>query len=138
MAARDLLWSFWLSVEVASLLVAHWDCWPFEHGQDNMNQRPRSTVTVTFTSRTPLFPRANKLAPTQSLYCRPLMDNPHPVVHGYYRWADIFYQWAYAFSAESHIRTALKALLAPTALTHEDHPLRSHELGGIELWIGDN
>lgn len=64
------------------------------------------------------------------------MANPQPVIHGYYRWSDIFYQWAHSHSESSHVRSALKAILSPAALTDEDHPLRSGE--GVEMWIGSH
>ncbi|KAL0949460.1 hypothetical protein HGRIS_009514 [Hohenbuehelia grisea] len=57
-----------------------------------------------------------------------------PIVTGYYRWTDIFYEWPGSLHPDDS--SPLKALLAHDAITHPDHPLRKPSLPGVEFYLG--
>jgi len=61
-----------------------------------------------------------------------------PVLHGYYRYTDINFEWHQVFENPSD-RSALKGFLAPDSLTHPDNPLNApneKKEPGITLTIG--
>ncbi|KAI6047401.1 hypothetical protein EDC04DRAFT_2876436 [Pisolithus marmoratus] len=58
-----------------------------------------------------------------------------PVVTGYYRYTDIFFEWHQALPNPED-RGPLKALLAQDAFMHPDHPLRKDGVEGAELYLG--
>ncbi|EKM59229.1 uncharacterized protein PHACADRAFT_85898 [Phanerochaete carnosa HHB-10118-sp] len=57
-----------------------------------------------------------------------------PVVHGYYRFTDVFFEWAKAIPDEED-RGPLRAIISPAALVDPAHPLRKPGVDGIELYI---
>ncbi|KAF5344148.1 hypothetical protein D9758_008845 [Tetrapyrgos nigripes] len=58
-----------------------------------------------------------------------------PIVTGYYRYTDIWFEWAEkALSPED--REKVKAILAHDALVHPDHPLRLPNQDGAQLFLG--
>ncbi|KAH0839875.1 hypothetical protein J3R83DRAFT_826 [Lanmaoa asiatica] len=76
-----------------------------------------------------------------------------PVITGYYRYTDIFFEWyapSSSSSSPSSLTTAhrhqalpdpldrnpLKAILAQDALVHPDHPLHRDGIQGVELYMG--
>ncbi|EIN10455.1 hypothetical protein PUNSTDRAFT_112307 [Punctularia strigosozonata HHB-11173 SS5] len=63
------------------------------------------------------------------------MSDPIPVVHGYYRSSDIFWEWHQVLPNPEDIHP-LKALTSYEALVHPDHPLRKEGQDGIELYYG--
>ncbi|KAH7914204.1 hypothetical protein BJ138DRAFT_1110783 [Hygrophoropsis aurantiaca] len=58
-----------------------------------------------------------------------------PVITGYYRYTDIWFEWHQALSNPDD-RGPLKACLAHDALVHPDHPLRKEGVDGAELFMG--
>ncbi|KAI9574729.1 hypothetical protein HD554DRAFT_2010921 [Boletus coccyginus] len=58
-----------------------------------------------------------------------------PVITGYYRYTDIFFEWHQALS-DPLDRGPLKALLAQDAIVHPDHPLHKDGVQGVELYVG--
>ncbi|KAF9495400.1 hypothetical protein BDN71DRAFT_1447561 [Pleurotus eryngii] len=58
----------------------------------------------------------------------------NPVVTGYYRWTDIWFQWPSALPNRDDER-ALKAILAHDSIVHPDHPLHPGE-EGITMYMG--
>ncbi|KAF9534229.1 hypothetical protein CPB83DRAFT_843895 [Crepidotus variabilis] len=56
-----------------------------------------------------------------------------PVITGYYRWTDIWYEWKNVLSPEDG--EAVKAILAHDAITHPDHPLHPGKKG-VDLYLG--
>ncbi|CAL1700743.1 unnamed protein product [Somion occarium] len=59
---------------------------------------------------------------------------PPPVVLGYYRFTDIFFEWHKALPEIEDV-SPLKAMIAYDALVHPEHPLRKHRTDGIELFV---
>lgn len=57
-----------------------------------------------------------------------------PVISGYYRFTDVFFEWAKAIPNEDD-RGPLKAMISHTALVHPEHPLREPGADGIKLYI---
>ncbi|KAI6163017.1 hypothetical protein EDD17DRAFT_1693935 [Pisolithus thermaeus] len=58
-----------------------------------------------------------------------------PVVTGYYRYTDIFFEWHQALPNPED-RSPLKAILAQDAFVHPDHPLHKEGVEGAELYLG--
>ncbi|KAG9317407.1 hypothetical protein JVU11DRAFT_1606 [Chiua virens] len=58
-----------------------------------------------------------------------------PVITGYYRYTDIFFEWHQALP-DPLDRSPLKAVLSQDALVHPDHPLHKDGIEGIELYMG--
>ncbi|KAH9951611.1 hypothetical protein B0H21DRAFT_183121 [Amylocystis lapponica] len=58
-----------------------------------------------------------------------------PVIIGYYRFTDIFFEWHKALPKLEDI-SPLKAMLAYDALVHPDHPLHKPQVDGIEMYLG--
>lgn len=54
-----------------------------------------------------------------------------PVISGYYRFTDVFFEWAKAIPNEDD-RGPLKAMISHTALVHPEHPLREPGADGIK------
>ncbi|KAI6034344.1 hypothetical protein BKA83DRAFT_4188596 [Pisolithus microcarpus] len=63
------------------------------------------------------------------------MSMVSPVVTGYYRYTDIFFEWHQALPNPED-RSPLKALLAQDAFVHPDHPLHKEGVEGAELYLG--
>ncbi|KAI9508951.1 hypothetical protein F5148DRAFT_1191684 [Russula earlei] len=57
------------------------------------------------------------------------------VVHGFYRYTDIWFEWNQVLPNQAD-GYAVKAILAHDAIVHPDHPLRIAGKPGIELSIG--
>ncbi|KIK92712.1 hypothetical protein PAXRUDRAFT_13075 [Paxillus rubicundulus Ve08.2h10] len=58
-----------------------------------------------------------------------------PVITGYYRYTDIFFEWHQALP-DPDDRSPLKAALAQDAIVHPEHPLRREGVDGAELYMG--
>ncbi|KIJ56794.1 hypothetical protein M422DRAFT_72928 [Sphaerobolus stellatus SS14] len=59
-----------------------------------------------------------------------------PVIHGYYRYTDINFEWHQVFENPSD-KSALKAFIAPDSLTHPENPLNLHSKeNGLTLYMG--
>jgi hypothetical protein len=58
-----------------------------------------------------------------------------PVITGYYRYTDIWYEWPQALPDPDDY-APLKASIAHDALVHPDHPLRKEGVDGIEMYMG--
>ncbi|TFK43450.1 hypothetical protein BDQ12DRAFT_675007 [Crucibulum laeve] len=58
-----------------------------------------------------------------------------PVVTGYYRYTDIWFEWASALPNPDD-RAPLKAIFAHDALVHSDHPLHVDGIVGVQMYIG--
>ncbi|KAG1892368.1 hypothetical protein F4604DRAFT_1565189 [Suillus subluteus] len=57
-----------------------------------------------------------------------------PVITGYYRYTDIFFEWHQALPEAD--RSPLRASLAQDAFVHPDHPLHKEGVDGAELFLG--
>ncbi|KAF9247299.1 hypothetical protein BU15DRAFT_38431 [Melanogaster broomeanus] len=58
-----------------------------------------------------------------------------PVITGYYRYTDIFFEWHQALPDPAD-RNPLKAALAQDAIVHPEHPLHKEGVDGAELYMG--
>ncbi|EPQ59436.1 hypothetical protein GLOTRDRAFT_35133 [Gloeophyllum trabeum ATCC 11539] len=58
-----------------------------------------------------------------------------PVLTGYYRFSDIWFEWHQTLPDEEDIST-LKSVLQYDALVHPDHPLMADSTKGVELFMG--
>ncbi|KAF8138415.1 hypothetical protein EV363DRAFT_1313880 [Boletus edulis] len=58
-----------------------------------------------------------------------------PVITGYYRYTDVFFEWHQALP-DPLDRSPLKAVLSQDALVHPDHPLHKDGVEGVQLYIG--
>ncbi|KAF9485268.1 hypothetical protein BDN70DRAFT_871278 [Pholiota conissans] len=58
-----------------------------------------------------------------------------PVITGYYRYTDIWYEWAAALPDPAD-RAPVKAIFAHDALVHPDHPLHVDGVKGVQMYIG--
>ncbi|KDQ12758.1 hypothetical protein BOTBODRAFT_34216 [Botryobasidium botryosum FD-172 SS1] len=57
------------------------------------------------------------------------------VVHGYYRYSDIVYEWHKTIESAND-RGALKAFLHPNSMTDNQNPLSKEGVCGVELYMG--
>ncbi|KAF8974470.1 hypothetical protein BDZ97DRAFT_25748 [Flammula alnicola] len=58
-----------------------------------------------------------------------------PVVTGYYRYTDIWFEWHQALP-DPEDRAPVKAILAHDALVHPDHPLQVEGIKGVQMYMG--
>ncbi|KJA30186.1 hypothetical protein HYPSUDRAFT_61027 [Hypholoma sublateritium FD-334 SS-4] len=63
------------------------------------------------------------------------MPQDSPVVTGYYRYTDIWFEWHQALP-DLEDRAPVKAIFAHDALVHPDHPLHIEGVEGIRMYIG--
>ncbi|THV08439.1 hypothetical protein K435DRAFT_740525 [Dendrothele bispora CBS 962.96] len=59
-----------------------------------------------------------------------------PIITGYYRYTDIWFEWAEKRLPNPGDRDAVKAILAHDALVHVEHPLRLPDQDGAQLFLG--
>jgi len=60
------------------------------------------------------------------------MARDTPVITGYYRYTDIWFEWHQALDDSR----ALKAILAHDCLVHPDHPLHVEGIDGVQMYMG--
>ncbi|KZS97943.1 hypothetical protein SISNIDRAFT_546969 [Sistotremastrum niveocremeum HHB9708] len=58
-----------------------------------------------------------------------------PVIHGFYRYTDIIFEWHTAFQDRPVIERALKAFISPHCVTRKEHPFNK-DAKGAEFWMG--
>ncbi|KAF9057652.1 hypothetical protein BJ165DRAFT_1422208 [Panaeolus papilionaceus] len=58
-----------------------------------------------------------------------------PVITGYYRYTDIWYEWHQALPNQEDAKP-LKAILAHDSLVHPEHPLHIEGVNGVQLYLG--
>ncbi|KAH9482738.1 Good for full DBP5 activity protein 2 [Psilocybe cubensis] len=63
------------------------------------------------------------------------MPTSIPVVTGYYRYTDIWFEWHQALP-DIDDRAPVKAILSHDALVHPEHPLHVEGINGIQMYIG--
>lgn len=63
------------------------------------------------------------------------MPSEVPVVTGYYRYTDIWFEWPQALP-DIEDRAPVKAILAHDSLVHPDHPLHVEGVKGVRMYIG--
>ncbi|KAG6873754.1 hypothetical protein C0995_011573 [Termitomyces sp. Mi166 len=58
-----------------------------------------------------------------------------PIITGYYRYTDIWFEWSSALPNQEDVRP-LKAILAHDSITHPDHPLHVEGVKGVQMYLG--
>ncbi|KAF8076494.1 hypothetical protein FPV67DRAFT_1618269 [Lyophyllum atratum] len=63
------------------------------------------------------------------------MARDTPIITGYYRYTDIWFEWSQALPNPEDARP-LKAILAHDSITHPDHPLHVEGVEGVQMYMG--
>ncbi|RDB22845.1 putative nucleolar protein C2C4.08 [Hypsizygus marmoreus] len=63
------------------------------------------------------------------------MARDTPIITGYYRYTDIWFEWSSALPNPEDARP-LKAILAHDSIVHPDHPLHIEGVQGVQMYLG--